>query len=48
MKNNTRINAYIQETAETCMNIQFEEIIKNNKAPYSVRNDAIKDRLDRA
>lgn len=48
MKNNTRINAYIQETAETCMNIQFEEIIKNGKAPFSVRNDAIKDRLDRA
>jgi len=48
MKNNTRINLYIQDTALECSQIQFEQIIKNPKAPFSVRNDAIKDRLTRA
>lgn len=48
MKNNTRINMYIQETAQECAEIQFEQIIKNPKAPMAVRNDAIKDRLNRA
>lgn len=48
MKDNTRINMYIQQTAEECAQIQFNEIIKNPKAPFSVRNDAIKDRLTRA
>jgi len=48
MKNNTRINMYIQETAMECAEIQFEQIIKNEKAPMAVRNDAIKDRLTRA
>jgi phage terminase small subunit len=48
MKNNTRIMKYIQDTAEECAEIQFNEIIKNPKAPFSVRSDAIKDRLDMA
>ncbi len=48
MKDNTRINMYIQETAMECAEIQFNEIIKNPKAPMAVRNDAIKDRLTRA
>lgn len=48
MKNNTRINMYIQDTAMECAEIQFEQIIKNPKAPAAVRNDAIKDRLNRA
>ena len=48
MKNNTRINLYIQDTAMECAEIQFEQIIKNPKAPMAVRNDAIKDRLTRA
>lgn len=48
MKNNTRINQYIQETAMDCAQIQYDQIIKNEKAPMAVRNDAIKDRLDRA
>lgn len=48
MKNNTRINQYIQETAMECAEIQFEQIIRNPKAPMAVRNDAIKDRLNRA
>ena len=48
MKDNTRINLYIQQTAMECAEIQFNEIIKNQKAPFSVRNDAIKDRLTRA
>ena len=48
MKNNTRINLYIQETAQECAEIQFNEIIRNPKAPMAVRNDAIKDRLNRA
>lgn len=48
MKHNTRIMKYIQETAMDCADIQYNEIIKNPKAPMAVRNDAIKDRLDRA
>lgn len=48
LKNNTRIQLYIQETAMECAEIQFEEIIKNKKAPMAVRNAAIIDRLDRA
>lgn len=48
MKNNTRINMYIQDTAMECAEIQFEQIIKNPKAPMAVRSDAIKDRLNRA
>ena len=48
MKHNTRIMKYIQETAMECADIQYNEIIKNSKAPMAVRNDAIKDRLDRA
>lgn len=48
MKNTTRINMYIQETAMECAEIQFNQIIKNEKAPMAVRNDAIKDRLNRA
>ena len=31
-----------------CAEIQWNEIIKNPKAPMAVRNDAIKDRLNRA
>lgn len=39
---------YIQETAMDCADIQYNEIIKNPKAPYAVREQAIVDRLDRA
>lgn len=48
MKNNTRINMYIQDTAMECAEIQFEQIIKNPKAPMAVRSQAIIDRLNRA
>lgn len=48
LKANTRIMKYIQETAMECAEIQFDQIIKNPKAPMAVRNDAIKDRLTRA
>jgi len=48
LKNNTRVMKYISDTAEECATIQMEQIIRNKKAPMAVRNDAIKDRLNRA
>ena len=48
LKNNTRVMKYIQETAMKCAEIQMDQIILNKKAPMAVRNDAIKDRLNRA
>ena len=46
-KQNPKILAYIHETAMECAQIQMD-IIRDDKMPPAVRNDAIKDRLNRA
>jgi len=47
MRNNPKVIKYLEETANKCLKIQMG-MIENEKTPASVRNDAIKDRLNRA
>ena len=47
LKQNSKVLDYIRDSAAECALIQMQ-MIKSKKTPAAVRNDAIKDRLNRA